>query len=549
MRSIPAIIFSVAAVLYWSVGPGAVGALQAAPLALTNERGSVSLTTAGVYFVDTDGDLTLPDIVKLPPQSWRSTDDEYLNLGTNSDVGWLFARVSNHSDSEDRLLVWEYPWGDRAEVFVFDESRRVSRSLIGIDVPIDDRIYRHRIPVVRLTLPPGSQRDIYVRIESTGTKVARFYIDDLPDFLHRDQRHAFSFYLFLGVFALMLVLNILLARATRSVGPLYYALVLLFYGLNVALFRDYLTEALFASDPVWKYRFTYILSPLMAIAVIAFWRWLLLLPVHAPRVDRALILVMPVMAAIAGMALLPEPDFLFLNSFGKQVFYVEGALLIAAAALAVRRGFYPAFYSLSGLLFLQGSIVAYLLATSDALPMNVWTEHVLYLGLIPEFAFFMLSVFKRTRLLETFHPAGEEATEKQRIAAYRRHIRKGAGRYKKSKVIRINTEETLEQLSRLMNEEKLFCDEDLSLARLAHILSITPYQLSEIINANYNKNFFRFLNEYRIAEARKLLRIHPKRPIAAIARSVGFASLSSFNTEFKRATGTTPSRFRRDAAE
>ncbi|MCR9142900.1 MAG: helix-turn-helix domain-containing protein [bacterium] len=525
-------------------------ALMAEAQPLVHTGGSHSLTTAAEYFVDKSATMDLAEVRALPAGAWKQTNDEYLNLGTNASVGWLRIRLRNAADPEQQpLLIWEYPWGDRTDVFLIDSNQGpegVERDMLGIDAPIAERAYRHRIPVVRLAAPPGLERLLYLRIESSGTKVARFYIESEAEFLRRDQRHAFVFYFFLGALLFMLALNALLAYSSRSTGPLFYALALLFYALNVALFRDYLTEIFFPHSPEWKYRCTYIFTPMMGIALIAFWRWLLLLRVHAPRIDRALLVVIVALFSVAGLALLPEPDFLFLNHYGKFIFYIEALLLIAGAVQAMRRRFYPAFYSVSGFIFLQGGIAVYLLATSDVLPMNAWTEHALLLGFAPEFAFFMFSLFSRTRLLQSAHPEGGQASEAEQIAAYTERVARDQQKYIKSKILNVDAEAIQTELEALMSDEKLFCDEDLSLQRLADMLKITPYQLSEIINASYQKNFFRYINEYRVAEARVQLRSHRDRPIAAIARSVGFHSLSSFNSEFKRIAGTTPSKYRRD---
>ena len=80
-----------------------------------------------------------------------------------------------------------------------------------------------------------------------------------------------------------------------------------------------------------------------------------------------------------------------------------------------------------------------------------------------------------------------------------------------------------------MKEEKPFADEDLTLQSFAEELEIKSHQLSQILNEILGKNFFQFVNGYRIEEAKNLLKEERERNILWVAYAVGFNSKSSFN--------------------
>lgn len=95
-----------------------------------------------------------------------------------------------------------------------------------------------------------------------------------------------------------------------------------------------------------------------------------------------------------------------------------------------------------------------------------------------------------------------------------------------------------------MEEEKLFTDSELTIAKLAKMLSMQEYRLRRLINQRLRyRNFNQFLNHYRIVEASSRL-ANTDKAISSIAMEVGYASLSSFNKAFKEITGTTPSAYR-----
>ena len=107
--------------------------------------------------------------------------------------------------------------------------------------------------------------------------------------------------------------------------------------------------------------------------------------------------------------------------------------------------------------------------------------------------------------------------------------------------------ECLKKLEFMMDIDKLYRDETLSLQSLAEKLSLSSHQLSQILNDNLNKNFWDFVNTYRVEEAKRLLRDPERknRKILSIAFDVGFNTKASFNQVFKRYSGMTPSEYKK----
>jgi AraC-like DNA-binding protein len=103
------------------------------------------------------------------------------------------------------------------------------------------------------------------------------------------------------------------------------------------------------------------------------------------------------------------------------------------------------------------------------------------------------------------------------------------------------------QIQKVMQREKPYLDPSLTIRDLANRANIPDYRLSQVINDYFEKNFFEFVNRYRIEEAKQRLQDpnYENFTILAIANDVGFNSKSSFNTAFKRFTQKTPSSYRK----
>jgi YesN/AraC family two-component response regulator len=117
-------------------------------------------------------------------------------------------------------------------------------------------------------------------------------------------------------------------------------------------------------------------------------------------------------------------------------------------------------------------------------------------------------------------------------------------KYKTSSVTADQQQVLLVKLKECMTKEKPFLRSDFSMPDLADQLKASVHTLSQVINDGLNKSFFEMTAEYRIEEAKKLLKEKPNIKVEEIAEEVGYNSKSSFNTAFKKLTGQTPSEWR-----
>ncbi|MEP3210014.1 MAG: helix-turn-helix domain-containing protein [Maribacter sp.] len=104
-----------------------------------------------------------------------------------------------------------------------------------------------------------------------------------------------------------------------------------------------------------------------------------------------------------------------------------------------------------------------------------------------------------------------------------------------------------QQIGVLVVGQKLYLEPNFSLASLSKLLEKSTQKTSEVINQYAKRNFNDFINYYRIQDAKALLTEteSQKYTISSIAFDMGFNSLSSFNSAFKKFEGTTPSSYKK----
>ena len=100
-------------------------------------------------------------------------------------------------------------------------------------------------------------------------------------------------------------------------------------------------------------------------------------------------------------------------------------------------------------------------------------------------------------------------------------------------------------LNKIMLTEKLYQNAELKLDDLAEALNVLPNHLSQVINSIENKNFYDYVNQLRIDDFIKMISMpeNQKFTLLSLAFECGFNSKTSFNRNFKKVTGLTPSEY------
>lgn len=118
-------------------------------------------------------------------------------------------------------------------------------------------------------------------------------------------------------------------------------------------------------------------------------------------------------------------------------------------------------------------------------------------------------------------------------------------KYSISNLSNVDVEKVRDELDKLMNQQRIYLQQDLSLSKLAKLISISSHQLSEFLNRNNSQSFNDYVNSYRVIEAKNVLTSSEYNllTIEAIANKVGFNSAATFYRSFKKQTGFSPTKW------
>lgn len=105
--------------------------------------------------------------------------------------------------------------------------------------------------------------------------------------------------------------------------------------------------------------------------------------------------------------------------------------------------------------------------------------------------------------------------------------------------------EKVKELNLLMETEKVYLNSELGLSQLADKIDVSTNHLSMLLNDYIGKNFYDYINHYRVEEVKRRLQDpnYQRQTLSSIGGDCGFNSKSAFNRIFKNLTGKTPSEY------
>lgn len=121
---------------------------------------------------------------------------------------------------------------------------------------------------------------------------------------------------------------------------------------------------------------------------------------------------------------------------------------------------------------------------------------------------------------------------------------KNASKYSDRSIDKDEAETLIAELRKLMEENEWYKNPNLKSPDVAKALHIPVHQLSHLLNNNLGKSFPLWVNEFRIAEAKRIIADEDKFSLESIGYECGFNSKSTFYSTFKKLVGTTPAKFK-----
>lgn len=350
---------------------------------------------------DPDGALSVDDVTTSPVQErFVAATPENLNVGFTRSVWWARVTLSNQTDvASHRFLRQTYPLIDYLDVYARRRNGEWLEYSTGDRRAFSSRPVAHRDFIFPLTIPPESERTVYLRYESQGPIDISLALADSPGLLAALSREQLAYGIYFGCVLMLLVWSGLVFVAVRDNAFFAYFAYVALFGLYMLINNGLAFQYFWPNSPQWGNTALLVLLHLAAFAALQFSRMILRAANFTPRLDRTakglqLILV-------ASLLLTPLVDYAHIILPLAFMIMTCVVFMLILGTVSMISGSRPArFYLLAWGSFLAGSMV-FLLKTFGALPHTFFTQHGWQIGSLLEMI--LLSMTLSSRMNELKH--------------------------------------------------------------------------------------------------------------------------------------------------
>jgi diguanylate cyclase (GGDEF)-like protein len=308
-------------------------------------------------------------------EGWQATDADEPNPGFSRGVFWVRFQILSRTDNP-LLLLYRFANVDFVDLFVIHQDGRLESLGSGDHVPFADRPIPHRYPLFPLDVSRGETVWCYVRVRNEAGTVFPLSVVSERAFLARDYQEQMIIGVFIGLFAIVILFNVLFFFATGDWSYLSYAAMVLFYLVFEFAYRGVGGEYIWPRRTWIDDQVTVSAAAASIVMGIVFTRGFLQTRTWAPRTHRLLSVVLfASLLNAVGTLLLP---------FRLTVRITNGLLLllcvglVPVAIVVLWRGFRAArFYLAAWVLMLAGGVIFAMynfgMAASNVLTVNAMT--------------------------------------------------------------------------------------------------------------------------------------------------------------------------------
>jgi len=339
-----------------------------------------------------------------PLPTWPPT------FGFANGTYWFHLSVRNvDHPASSWLLAVNYALLDRIELF--DAHSGIELASSGDAYPFAQRALPDRFPSLHLDLPPGTARDLLVRIETTSSIQVPMVIATPRALLvhaHEGQLGLGAYY---GVMLGLFCYNLVLFLSLRDRTFVYYLAYVAMFALGQATLNGLSFQYLWPESPPWANHAVLVFIGLGEATMLAFTRVFLDLRRLMPRAVR----LIDIQIAILVGTVLASPWLGYRNTIFVEtgmVLLLAPTILIAALQ-AYRAGYRPARAYLIAWSALLAGVTAYALVSFGVLPKVFATEYGIQIGSAAEMILLSFALADRVHVLREENSALHRAASEQ----------------------------------------------------------------------------------------------------------------------------------------
>lgn len=514
----------------------------------------IDLTRHIGFFEDKTQKLS---IEKIKLQNFVFSNKSTFSLGYTNSNFWLKTQFEYSSQkTQDFVFTLEIPNISKVEFYLFNQNNELIKQLkTGTETTFDTREDHLRHYIFTFSPQKNQKYTLFALAHNDyGVTFIPLRLQKKEAFMKFYQKEVFLFLLFFGLLIVSIFITIALFIIFKDKIYLYYGIYIFTVMCSRSAIFGFFFQYIHPDNPAYNHITKIVFVLLMAIAFINFVPLMLSSQkVHFPKVQKFFYFQSVLYFLFIIYDLSPLKNLIyteinqFLINFINFNFVISIVFVLVIIVKALKQNYTPAKYFAFAITPLV--IIVLCIILTNYLIIN-FISIFRYYGFEIGFSFEIILLFVALVNRYKFILEEQKQDYENKLIEFKKQLQKPAEqieKYQHSKYAISEITENHKLLKAYMQLQKPYLNAEINLTTLADQLNIHHNLLSQVINQVENKNFFDYINSYRIEEAKAMLR-NPKfnsLSVEGIGYECGFNTKATFYATFKKLTGFTPAEYKK----
>jgi len=370
---------------------------------------NLQLNDFTVGFVVDSGQLNIDRLAQIEDFQLISSRFTFTSLENN--YWFVFKMTNSTSESLKRFVGFDEVYMETADLY-YQTDKGWHHEQNGLSQPMGLREIKNRCPVFCVSLNSGETKTVYLKLHSKFDGVVGVFIEDIPEFVIKEQTKIMGYWGYFGAALAILLYNLFLLYHIRERIYLYYVINAICIIIFTLLYSGF---SLYINSSVYLFYALHTSSAVLGIFISLFTRELLMLQNQNKWIDRILNVIIGIYAILFILILIniefyrllvyfTLPSMLFLLFIG--IYHLTKKTPLTHFYIIAMSGY------LLGLFMIAAVSVG-------LIPFNMLTRYGFLIGSLIELIVFSLALAYRVKLLQE-----EKETYQDKILATEKSIKK-----------------------------------------------------------------------------------------------------------------------------
>ncbi|MCB1307576.1 MAG: guanylate cyclase, partial [Leptospiraceae bacterium] len=318
------------------------------------------------------------------------------SFGYTESVYWARLKLENDRPREIQLYLELVSLIDDVTIFIINDQTTRTISYDRLD-PLSMRSIRHRNFIYPVDLAPNSRSVIIMRFASEGGMLLPLTLWSKDAFAAKDHNEQIVYGLYFGIIAAMILYNLFVFFAVRSLSYLYYVLYISGFALILAGIWGFNHEYIFPEFPNAANLALPLSVGFTCLFAVQFTRSFLRTKTSIPRWDYFFRIVM--LLAAAQMLITFMLSYGLAIRLGMYLGLLSVLIMFISSLVFWIRGYRPARYFFLAFIALLVGVVVLILRNLTVLPYHFLTNYASLIGSATEVMLFSLALADRINIM------------------------------------------------------------------------------------------------------------------------------------------------------